>query len=1549
MYIESGYYNLSGLSFWGADYHESAGGLNVGDNYIANGTGIVNVKHCSFESLETHFLNYPGYYLSTAITSRGVGTVNVEQSTFENNTGQTIVSGAHSIRNCLFHNNSVSAIIQIWDTRPTEIIGSTFYGQAPDPFFNTNPPALFKWFYYTGSVELVNSIFWNGTPGSVPPLYIMEGATTPGTLDAHHCLLEGQPDDAVKNVYSRDPMVANITIPPADFSLLSGSPAINFGDPSVVLAGETDLAGKPRINGLGPDLGALERQTTGRYKISVNSTGEGLLFPVATGVLPADEGSNVSIYTRTNTNIRLAGRKDPIGRGYVLKSYLIDGNMVPGVLIDGVPQATFPSPNNPDIQNFVFQNVQSDHTLLAEFVLRTWPVTVTTSGSGSVDPSGVVQVLHGTDKLFNMLPDPGFEVEEVVVDGVTHFSSFTSDVFTLENVKSPRTVKVVFQPCVSPDILPNYVTVKTFANASDLAPVISHIVPDGFGEIVQSQVETAANQSIVSGQYSNSSGLATEEPKPFVHTHAGGGFDFVPMHCRNLLKEANLYYDGTAGKPNASGYAYAEARYEPNPTLRLSKIGAPGLPYSLNATSGNAVNIWHFGVPNSDPAYFLTSAELQTDLLNARPAGEGNYHLTVTKDANGQFSQSISDVFGNIVIVWNRSELGSGSASFTTHGQFDIQGQLVQEFPPLGVDLKSSYQHNTSGQMTLVDNPDNGVTEYQYDNLGRLRFLKNALHAARDVPAVNPDNIDHYQIYSYDALNRLTAISENKNGHAFDHPDEEIAGDTILKVEHIYDTVTAERLKSLGIPGKDADIDRIIQEATFKTGQLAAVISYNESRSNKVVDVFSYDNRLFLTTRYRLTSVNIPTQKIVYSYDEQQKVKRREYYSGFSTQWNLKDLQVYTYDDMKRLTAISDGTSKIVSYKYNERGTLEKEEFYSASSQTVPVNGMSYEYNVRDWITSITGLGTNPVYKQSLNYNGRFNGSIAAATFDYHSTSTDSKSISESFSYDGVNRLTNVTASDPAFNSTFSYDDMSRITSKNEDGRNYSSYEYDPVSNHLTSIPTDHDKGNPNTYVYNPNGNLVFDRSKKMVTQYDWRNLPVTIWFYNDVPTEDLTWEDVEDNKLATVKGKTVVGTIQYEYDAAGQRISKEYTHSANRIITVYVDKLAVFESTDATPPVLKYINYMTPSGLKGKRDASSNQRYFYLTDEKGSIRSVVRDDGVVMQAMMYHAYGTQKPVYATLNVDSKEKHTAKEIDEEGGLNWYYYGFRYYDPDIGVWTTVDPVGQYQNSYSFVGGDPINLVDPLGLDDGSDGGGDNGDLGHWVGSDHDAYYDYGNQPPAPPSAASTPQLDVANVSMPSKQVMYYQVKLYNQALWKAYAHEHGMDYFFKEPNDPWASLKKDPGFQYSLKFGVPAVRIEMMILPALVDPLIAPDAALVPFIGRVAAGGGVLKGANYAQLWYRLDFSKDGLLAGETVPSVADALRSGQMSASELPIEYIVRDGNKLILNTRSSQALNMAGISRAEWNAVNMTGDAAAEARLTGQLQRNELTSKGTSVTIPKK
>jgi hypothetical protein len=60
----------------------------------------------------------------------------------------------------------------------------------------------------------------------------------------------------------------------------------------------------------------------------------------------------------------------------------------------------------------------------------------------------------------------------------------------------------------------------------------------------------------------------------------------------------------------------------------------------------------------------------------------------------------------------------------------------------------------------------------------------------------------------------------------------------------------------------------------------------------------------------------------------------------------------------------------------------------------------------------------------------------------------------------------------------------------------------------------------------------------------------------------------------------------------------------------------------------------------------------------------------------------------------------------------------------------------------------------------------------------------------------------------------------------------------------------------------------------------------------------------------------------------------------VPIDVVLRD-RALILNTRSAQALQRAGIPVDQWEIRNKTGDPASEGRVNGQLTRNRLSGRG--------
>ena len=80
----------------------------------------------------------------------------------------------------------------------------------------------------------------------------------------------------------------------------------------------------------------------------------------------------------------------------------------------------------------------------------------------------------------------------------------------------------------------------------------------------------------------------------------------------------------------------------------------------------------------------------------------------------------------------------------------------------------------------------------------------------------------------------------------------------------------------------------------------------------------------------------------------------------------------------------------------------------------------------------------------------------------------------------------------------------------------------------------------------------------------------------------------------------------------------------------------------------------------------------------------------------MYDAYGKLYKLALEGGVDPvREKFTGKELDEDGGMNLFYFGARYYNPVVGVCNSIDPLEEFWNSYNYGPNNPLRGIDPDG--------------------------------------------------------------------------------------------------------------------------------------------------------------------------------------------------------------------------------------------------------------
>ena len=277
------------------------------------------------------------------------------------------------------------------------------------------------------------------------------------------------------------------------------------------------------------------------------------------------------------------------------------------------------------------------------------------------------------------------------------------------------------------------------------------------------------------------------------------------------------------------------------------------------------------------------------------------------------------------------------------------------------------------------------------------------------------------------------------------------------------------------------------------------------------------------------------------------------------------------------------------------------------------------------------------------------------------------------------------------FRTDFDYDANCNITQLQRNRNNTLidnlSYSYYSNGNRLKSV-TDA-SGNtagyaPNTgqYLYDANANMTYDPSKKITVSYNPLNLPSLVEFDNS-------------------------DFIEYTYSASGTKLRK----------TVSSWKTTTGGTTDYAGQFLYQDNELscifTPVGRivpMQYNDETFWKHEYNLKDHLGNTRIVFaahpHGQPELMQQTSYYPFGMtlqQQNFGGALNPPNKLLYNGKELqdDELAGLSldWYDYGARMYDAQLGRWHVVDPMASEApgwTPYRAFYNNPIYFIDPTGL-------------------------------------------------------------------------------------------------------------------------------------------------------------------------------------------------------------------------------------------------------------
>jgi RHS repeat-associated protein len=448
----------------------------------------------------------------------------------------------------------------------------------------------------------------------------------------------------------------------------------------------------------------------------------------------------------------------------------------------------------------------------------------------------------------------------------------------------------------------------------------------------------------------------------------------------------------------------------------------------------------------------------------------------------------------------------------------------------------------------------------------------------------------------------------------------------------------------------------------------------------------------------------------------------------------------YEYEVQGRVQRIQDEQGqRIAEFVYHNWGPVKS--VYLGGSGTSSGTRLDYAYHVQGQVKEIkaTQLGTGKVlYQELLGYEAkvnpaagvpatlesRYSGQITQQLTKFASdinTATQKPVRLANYDYDDLGRMLRVEAhvnsnatpldaaeninftaltmaSDPSKSTALNYDLNGRITGQRTAGTaaadsaryvyKVASHKLDQVFGKLSSTST-RAMAAAGTFQYDANGNLVRDVSRNLDVAYDWEGMPVK---FKLGTAAQYQLYDADGRRATRLETVTPSGGTERRVRASHYVLLSGL--ALREVREIYSSTGTAVTDTQEICALLGAKGQIGRSRLAGK--AGIAEYDFFIKNHLGSTMRTVRSDGsyATQNAFDYMPYGDPKNI--RMGSDGRpvtEKFTGKEYEDLTKL--YYFGARFFDPELGIWLTPDGAGQFVNPYAY-GGDPINYFDPDGL-------------------------------------------------------------------------------------------------------------------------------------------------------------------------------------------------------------------------------------------------------------